>query len=161
LIVFAGDITSPRVFLNVHHLFFEFGVNVGGSVVGIFRQLRLRSIFFNDLLLNDLAKCGIDGVCNVPVHSELAGRVARDAGRWELGAALIAKSRAQVVFPSALGAMHRKFSRGHSDEQSVGSLDDLQVADDEFVVERDAANGLEPVARILNQFYANVRDIHS
>ena len=52
----------------------------------------------------------------------------------------------------------------HGDEEALGPLDDLEITDDEHVVERDAAEGLQPLvaARVVfHELDANFGDFHS
>ena len=42
----------------------------------------------------------------------------------------------------------------------VAPFDDLQIADDEGVVERDRAECLEPLSRLFHELDANLGDIH-
>ena len=56
--------------------------------------------------------------------------------------------------------MRGQLAAGHGHERTVGALDDLQVADDEAVVERDRAECLKPFARLFHELDANLGDFH-
>ena len=65
-----------------------------------------------------------------------------------------------MVLAAALRAMGRQLAAGHGHERAVGAFDDLQVADHEAVVERDRAERLESLARLLHELDANLGDFH-
>src|SRR5207302_11142468 len=78
-------------------------------------------------------------------------------------AALVAEPAAQVVLGPAVGAAVGQLPRRHGHEEALGPLDDLQVADDEHVVEGDAAKGLQPLVAprvVFHELDANFGDFH-
>ena len=79
---------------------------------------------------------------------------------FERSAALVAVAAAQVILAAALRAVGREFAAGHGHERAVGPLDDLQIADDEAVVERDRAERLQPLAGVFHELDANLGDFH-
>src|SRR4029077_9267511 len=79
----------------------------------------------------------------------------------EFGPALVAEAGAQVVLRAALRAAVGQLAAGHRHERPLGALDDLQVADDEGIVERDRAEGLQALVVVLDELDANFRDLHS
>jgi hypothetical protein len=65
-----------------------------------------------------------------------------------------------VVLAAAVAAAVGELSGGHRDERPVRALDDLQVADDELVVERDRAEGLQLLVGVLDELHPDLRDVH-
>ena len=57
-------------------------------------------------------------------------------------------------------AVARQLAAGHGDERAVRAVDDLQIANDEGIVERDRAERLQPVIGVLHQLDANLGDLH-
>ena len=68
--------------------------------------------------------------------------------------ALIAVLGLQMVLRAALMAVARELAAGHCDERPVAAVDDLQIAHDETVVERDRAEGLQAVIGIPSRLLA-------
>src|SRR5205807_4146504 len=87
--------------------------------------------------------------------------VAGGAVLVQFGAALVAKAGAQVVLAAAAMAAVGQLTAGHGHERPLGALDDLQVADDEGVVERDRAEGLETFVVVFHKLDADFGDNHS
>ena len=82
----------------------------------------------------------------------------------EPATALVAESAAKVVLRPTVVAAIRQLSRRHRHEESLGAFDDFQVADDEHVVKRDTAKGLQPfvAARVVfHELDADFSDLHS
>src|SRR5205823_8988755 len=79
----------------------------------------------------------------------------------QFGAALVAEAGAQVVLAAAGMAAVGQFAARHGHERPLGALDDLQVADDEGVVERDRAEGLEAFIVVFHELDADFGDNHS
>src|SRR4051794_23845380 len=78
----------------------------------------------------------------------------------EPASAPVAEPRAQVIFLPAARAMIGELSRRHRQEQSVGTLDQLDVADDEGVVEGERAERFESAARVAAQVDAHFSELH-
>src|SRR5262245_13000769 len=66
-----------------------------------------------------------------------------------------------MVLAAALAAAVRQFAAGHGHERPLGALDDLQVANDEGVVERDRAEGLEALVVVVHELDPDFGDDHS
>lgn len=93
---------------------------------------------------------------NVAMHTQPPRRVAAEPRRGQFGPAFVAKSGTKVILAPALRTVDRQLSRRHGHKQPIGPLDDLQVPNHKFIVERDAANRFEAITGILNQLYANI-----
>ena len=78
----------------------------------------------------------------------------------ELQAALIAETRSQVILASAFRAVCRELSAGHCHERSVRTFNNLEVANDKTIIERDGTEALQAIVRIFHQFDAYFRDFH-
>src|SRR5262249_41570099 len=82
----------------------------------------------------------------------------------EAAAALVAEAAPQVVLRAAVRAAVGELPRRHRDEEALGALDDLQVADHEHVIEGDAAKGLQPLVAgrvVFHELDADFGDLHS
>src|SRR6185503_12330683 len=77
----------------------------------------------------------------------------------DFAAALVAVLRAKVVLRSAAAAPFHDLAGGHGHECAAGALDDLEIADDERVVDGDAAEGAELVGPSRHQLDADFRDV--
>src|SRR6187399_1670802 len=115
----------------------EIDIVVARDVSRLLRALDFLVILLNDAVLNHLATAGIDRMRNVGVKFGAPFRVFRGAAVVLPGTALIAEARPQMVFHAALRAMRCQLATGHSDERSVRAVDDLQIAYDKAVFERD------------------------
>ena len=105
----------------------------------------------------------VDRVGDVGVQLGAAVGVADGAVLVEAAAALVAEPAPQVVLGAAVPAAVGQLPRRHGHEEALGPLDDLQVADDEHVVERDAAERLQPLvaARVVfHELDADFGDLH-
>jgi hypothetical protein len=74
--------------------------------------------------------------------------------------AIVAKGSSQMVFCATMLAMRCELAAGHRHEGSIRALNDFQVADDETIIERDRAKGLQPFATFLHQLNAYFSDFH-
>src|SRR5919204_435285 len=94
-------------------------------------------------------------------HGRPARGVAGGAVLVQLVAALVAVAGPQVVLVAALAAAVRQLAAGHGHERAFGAFDDLQVAHDEGVVERDRAEGEQALVVVFHELNANFGDDHS
>ena len=91
----------------------------------------------------------VDRVGDVGVQLDAAVGVAGGAILVELAAALVAEAGPQMVLAAAAVAAIRQLAAGHGHERALGAFDDLQVADDEGVVERHRAEGLQALVLVV------------
>ena len=114
--------------------------------------------------LDLLAAHRVDRVGDVGVELGAAVGVADRAVLVEPAAALVAEAAPEVVLGPAVAASVGQLAGRHGDEEALGPLDDLEITDDEHVVERDAAERLQPLvaARVVfHELDANFGDFHS
>jgi hypothetical protein len=78
----------------------------------------------------------------------------------EPAAAVVAEAGAEVILVAAARAVVTELARGHGEEEPVGAFDELHVADDESVVERQRAERLEPTRRIAAEVDTDFRQLH-
>src|SRR5262249_4030926 len=81
----------------------------------------------------------------------------------EFAAALVAVASPQVVLAATLLAAVGQLAGRHGHERALGAFDDLQIAHDEGVVERDRAEGLQALvlAVVFHELNADFGDNHS
>ena len=65
-----------------------------------------------------------------------------------------------MVLAAALRAVGGQLAAGHGHERPGRALDDLQIANDEGIVQRDRTERLEPFSRLLHELDANLGDFH-
>ena len=65
-----------------------------------------------------------------------------------------------MVLAAALGTMGREFATGHGHERPRRAFDDLQIADDEGIVQRDGAERLQALPRFFHELDADLGDFH-
>ena len=135
-------------------------VVVGADVAGLLGPLALVLVRLDHRRLDHLAAGRVDRVGDVRVQLGPAVGVAHRPVLVELVAATVAEPRPQVVLAAALAAPVGQLPARHGHERPLGALDDLQVAHDEGVVERDRAERQEPLVVLLAQLDANFRDLH-
>src|SRR5204863_4426804 len=111
--------------------------------------------------LDHLAAGRVDRVGDVRVQLGPAVGVTHRPVLVELVAATVAEPRPQVVLAAALAAPVGQLPARHGHERPLGALDDLQVAHDESIVERDRAEGLQPLVVLLDELDADFGDDHS
>ena len=58
------------------------------------------------------------------------------------------------------GTAIRELAAGHRHERALGPLNDFQIADHEAGIERDRAEGLQPLVRVVHQLDAYFRNFH-
>jgi hypothetical protein len=136
---------------------------VARDVAGHFRPFELVGVSFEDGGLDFFASARVDRVGDVGVELGSPVGVADRSIFVESGAALVAKAAAEVVFGAAMRAPIGEFPRRHRDEETLGALDDLEVANDEHVVKGDAAKGLQPFVAsrvVFHELDADFGDIH-
>jgi hypothetical protein len=109
--------------------------------------------------MDPFAAVTVDRVGNLGMQGLNTGFVVDPVLRERM-AALIAVTGAEVVLTAALGAMRRHLPRGHCHKETVGTLDDLDVADHKFGIEYDRARGFEPLVAATNQLDLDVGDVH-
>ena len=110
--------------------------------------------------LNGLAAGGIDRVRDVGVEFRPAISVAQSPILVQACAALVAVAGAQMVLAAALRATVSQFTARHGHELALGAFDDLQIANDESIVKRDGAEGLQPFVVVFHELDSNFGDNH-
>ena len=80
--------------------------------------------------------------------------------RIEALAAVVAEPGAQVVLLRAGGAVVGDLARRHRQEETIVAVDQLHVADDERVIERERAVSLQTIGFSLAQIDADFRELH-
>src|SRR5262249_13657748 len=113
--------------------------------------------------LDHLAAGGVDRVGDVGVQLGAAVGVARRPVLVELAAALVAEARPEMVLATTLAATVGQFAAGHGHERALGALDDLEITDNEGVVERHRAEGLQALVlvAIFHELDTDFGDNHS
>jgi hypothetical protein len=114
----------------------------------------------NNGFLNTFAAQSIDGVGDVGVQFHSAVLVLSGAIFGQLGSAVITKLGPKMIFSAAFAAMVAHFAGRHGDEKPSCALDDFDVADNEFIVERHRAKSLEPIILIGYKFNPDFADFH-
>src|SRR5271170_7670054 len=82
----------------------------------------------------------------------------------EPASALIAEAAPQVVLRATIVTAIGQLARRHRHEETLGAFNDLQIANDEHVVKRDTAEGLQSfiAARVVfHELDADFGDLHS
>lgn len=113
-----------------------------------------------DGFLDSLSAFGIDRVCNVRMELHSPVTVLMDPVFLKFCSAVTAEFCPQMVFAAAFTAMVAHFAGGHCNKQTTGSFNDLDVADDEFIVERHRAERLETIILISYKFDPDFADLH-
>src|SRR5216683_4556365 len=113
--------------------------------------------------LDDLPAGGVDRMRDVGMKLGASIGVTSGPILIELGAALVAKAGTQMVFAAALHAPVGQLAAGHGHERALGAIDDLQVADDKRIVERDRTESLQALVfvTVFHEFNADFGDHHS
>ena len=111
-------------------------------------------------LLDHLATVRIDRVRDVCIELRPAVVVLGRPIFFEHRAALVAVLGAKMILRTATRAAVGQLAAGHGHERTFGTLNDLQVADDEARIERDRTKGLKPIVRIIHELNANFGDFH-
>src|SRR4029077_7634683 len=114
----------------------------------------------DNLALDVFAARRIDRMRDVRVQLGPAVGAAQRPILVELGAAIIAMARSQVILATAGGAAIGELAARHRHERALGAFDDLQIADDEAIVKRDRAEVLEPFVVVVHELDANFGDNH-
>jgi hypothetical protein len=65
-----------------------------------------------------------------------------------------------MILRTALMAMAGELAAGHRDEWAIGTVDDLQIADNEAIVERHGAKALQPIVGVHHELDADLSDFH-
>ena len=110
--------------------------------------------------LNFVSTFRVDRVGDVSIELGSSGLVASGFKEIQRRAALIAERGAQRVFPLAAWTAHHDLSAGHGDKRTGGTVDELQVANDETVIERYTAKCLQPLYGFIDEFNANFCNFH-
>jgi hypothetical protein len=141
-------------------------IQVGGAVSRVLGALELRPVLLEDPRLHELPAPCVDGVRDVGVELHaapvLTGAVLAILGvpLEEARAAVIAVGGAIVVLALAPRAALGQLPARHGDERTAGPLDDLQVADHELVIDRDAAERAELVVEVRHQLDSYLGYLH-
>ena len=122
--------------------------------MSLFRKRR------NNPVLDHLPAGGIDRMRDVGIQLGTAIVVLGGLLLLQTRATLVAKSGAKMVLAAALRTVSGQLSTWHRHEGPCGALDDLQVAHDERIVERDRAKCLESFSRLVHELDANLGDFH-
>src|SRR5262249_40265162 len=122
-----------------------------GHVALLLRALDLLMEGLEHASFDERARLLVDRVADVRVEPRAPALVLHATIRAQALAAVVAEARTQVVLAAAGGATIAQLSAGHCDEESVRALDDLQVADHDEVVDRDAGEGAQLVRLVLEQ----------
>ncbi len=133
---------------------------VRAQVPGFLRAHQFHVVGLDHSPLDQFAAVGIDRVRDVGVELGAAVGVLRGPLLVELGAALVAVQGAEVVLGMAPGTAIGQLAAGHRDERALGPLNDFQIADHEAGIERDRAEGLQPLVRVVHQLDAYFRNFH-
>lgn len=134
---------------------------VSRHIIRLLRAKNFRVVFFDHPMLNHLATLRIYRMCDVGVELSAPVGIERHAVGRQGCPALVTVLRAQVIFRAATGAMARQLAARHRNERAIGSIDDLEIAHDEAVVERDRAKRLEPFALFVHQLDSHLSDFHA
>lgn len=120
------------------------------NVAGLLSPFEFAVIFLNHFVLNHFAALGVHRMRDVGVKFCSPFWISGERLFRQLGAALIAVGGAKVVFKPAVRAVRHQFAARHGDERAAGAFNDLQVANDECVVERNGAKSLKAIIRPLH-----------
>src|SRR5262245_47981231 len=66
-----------------------------------------------------------------------------------------------MILAAALRTTVGQLAARHGHKRALGSFDDLQIANDEGIVERHRAEGLQTLVIVLDELDANFSDLHS
>ncbi len=137
-------------------------VVVGAGVARLLSAFLLHLERLDDGILDDLATSAVDRVGNVSMQLHAPVGIASSAILVELGAALIAEPCPQVVLAAARTAPIGELAARHGHEGTFGSLNDFQIADDESVIERHRAEGLQALvlAVVFHELDSDFGDDH-
>jgi hypothetical protein len=131
------------------------------DVAGLLGKLKLTLVCIDDDVIDHEAAMRVDRMRDVGVQFGAPLEIAQSALWVELSSAVIAEMRPQMVFVAAVSAAVGKLTTGHGNEDALAALDDLEVADDKRVVDRDRAEGKESlVVRRWHQLDAHFSDVH-
>ncbi len=127
-------------------------------ILGPFR-LFLKGLEYRSL--DHLATGRIGGMRDVGIQLGAAIGIAGGPVLIKALSALVAKAGPQVVFTPALRAAVGQLAVGHGDKQALRPVNNLQIMDDEFTVERDRAAGPKPFSVLFfHELDANLGDDH-
>ena len=133
---------------------------VGWHVAGQFRAGFLLFIGLDHPLLDHLPAVRIDRVGDIGVELGPAFIVLRCLLVPLPNAALIAEGGPQMVLAAALRTVGRKLAAGHGHERPRCTFDDLQIANDESVVQRNRTESLQALSRFFHKLHAHLGDFH-
>jgi hypothetical protein len=136
-------------------------VEVKGFIAGLLGPFEFGLEGMGDPILYSLSTVGVNGVGDIGVKLHSTFHVLLGALVLQLRAAVIAVFGTEVILAAASFAVVAHFSRRHCDKEAIGTLDDLDIANNELVVEGHRAEGLEPLILILDHFDSNFGDLHS
>ena len=135
-------------------------VVVARNIAGLLATFEFFAIALDDSILNHLSTGRIDRMGDVRIEFGSPVGIHGFAVMFEFGAAVIAVVGSQMILRAAQMAMGGELATGHRDKRTIDSFNDLQIADDECVVERDAAETLQAIVRVIHQLDANLGDFH-
>jgi len=75
--------------------------------------------------------------------------------------ALVTELRSKMIFCRTTRTVIGQFATRHCDERAFGSLNDLEVTDDEAAIERQGSECLQTLIGVAHQFDANLGDFHN
>lgn len=118
---------------------------------------------FQNAPMDAVARCRIDRMSDIDIQASPSAVVLGKSVAPDGRATLIAKAGPQVVLLTATLAAIRDPPRGHRNEDTARTFNDLEVTDDELVVQGDGAISSQLVATILvlrQQLYPDFGDLH-
>ena len=135
-------------------------VVVSADVAGLLSQNEFLFVGEKNRALNFVSTFRINRVGDVRIEFGSSGLVANRFKVIQRRTALIAERGAKRIFSLTAWTAHHDFAAGHGDKRSGGTVDELQVANDETVIERYAAECFKPLSRFIDKFDANFCNFH-
>ncbi len=149
-----------RSIAHRHIVTIEVVLVVGADVARLLGPLPLFHEGLDHGTLNLFACHGVDRVGDVGVQLGPPIVIPHGAVLIELGAALVAEPRPEVVLAGTFEAAIRELAARHRHENTLGTFDNLQVPDNEGIIEGDRAEREQPLAIRFAQLDADFRDDH-
>jgi hypothetical protein len=91
----------------------------------------------------------MDGMGDVGVEAHATAFVVGAAFDAQLPTAIVTKASSEVVLTATCGTTIAELAGGHRDEEPVRSLNDLQIANHEKILDRDTRETAQLVRLIL------------
>ena len=135
-------------------------VVVGADIAGLLSADPFLGEGEHDAVLDLFPAAGVDGVGDVGVEAGASLGIFLGAVIEQLDSALVAVPGAEMVLGAAFGAAIGELAAGHGDERAAKSLDDLEIADDETLIEGDRAEGEQALLGVIHQLDADLGDFH-